>query len=92
MKILKSGRGPTPWSAEYVCTGGGFGCGARLLVGCDDVFVLWFGPRHDSIGRAAFECPECGHATTIADPPFLDPYYGVNRLPSHSVWLERKDK
>lgn len=74
MKVLKKGREQRGWSREVSCTGrgnGGGGCGARLLVEQNDVFLTHhhdYGGGHDVFNT--FQCPECGVLTDIGHVPF----------------------
>ena len=69
MKVLQKGN-PNGWEIERDCTGqgnGDGGCGAKLLVAEDDIFVT----SHSVIGEVdyyyTFECPECGCKTDIPE-------------------------
>lgn len=70
MKVLEKGN-PNGWEIEQKCTGkgnGDGGCGARLLVAEDDIFVT---SHTDYVGDTeyyyTFKCPECGRLTDIPD-------------------------
>ena len=68
MKVLQKGN-PNGWDIEQVCTGkgnGGGGCGARLLVSWEDIFLN----SHYYINGTSniyyySSCPECGIKTDI---------------------------
>ena len=68
MKVLEHGN-PNGWEIEQKCTGAGNGdggCGARLLVAEDDLFIT----SHTDYGGDTdyyytFTCPDCGRKTDI---------------------------
>lgn len=66
MKLLEKGPG---WTMECKCTGignGGCGCGARLLIEKDDIYLTHnydYGGGHDFY--YTFKCIDCGVETDI---------------------------
>lgn len=68
MKVLEKGREQKGWSKDFECTGdgnGGGGCGAKLLVEQDDVYMTYSHARDETTGYHTFMCPECGVETDI---------------------------
>lgn len=81
MKVVKKGRKQKGWAKEHDCTGNGNGrggCGAKLLVEQDDVFMT---ESHHYDGSHeyyhTFQCPECGVLTDIPLAPFTPPKKAV---------------
>lgn len=66
MKVLEKGPG---WSIKAICTGkgnGGCGCGAKLLVERDDIYLTHsydYGGGHDMF--YTFKCPICSAETDL---------------------------
>ena len=91
MKALKKGREPKVWTRKLACTGrggNGKGCGAKFLVGKEDLFVVrdrtWYGyeQEYGTKSVARFRCPECGVETAVtSEVPFK-----FSELPRRSVW------
>lgn len=86
MKVLEQGRAQKGWAKECVCTGhgnGNGGCGAKLLVERDDVY-LTHSYHYDGSHEVyyTFQCAGCGVETDIkmSDVPFTPP--------EKKVWLE----
>lgn len=68
MKVLEKGPG---WSLECICTGSGNGdggCGSKLLVEKDDIFLTSSSCYDGSTDYYyTFECPECHEKTDIEE-------------------------
>ena len=75
MKVLQAGN-PNGWEIEQECTGkgnGDGGCGARLLVSENDIFIT---TRADYDGSKeyyyTFKCPCCNVETDIPKKDIVD--------------------
>ena len=67
MKVLKEGN-PNGWEIERDCTGegnGDGGCGAKLLVAEDDIFITSGSSLGETDYYYTFECPQCKCRTDI---------------------------
>ncbi len=70
MKVLKPGRQQKGWSTEAKCTGHGNGeggCGAKLLVEQDDLFLTSSTVRDETDYFVTFKCCACGVLTDLPD-------------------------
>lgn len=68
MKVLEPGRDQNGWSCECRCSGhgnGNGGCGAKLLVEFDDLFLTFRHARDETDTFITFECSECRVWTDI---------------------------
>ncbi len=90
MKVIKKGNSQKGWAHKYICSGygnKGGGCGAKLLVEWDDLFIT----RSCAIDgftdcNVTFQCCECGMLTDIPinDPP------DFTLIPDKDVWTSRQ--
>lgn len=73
MKVIKRGRSQRGWSKEFECTGkgnGGGGCGAKLLVSENDLYMTSSSHYDGSTDYyITFCCSCCGVETDIKDVP-----------------------
>lgn len=72
MKVIKKVKKQAGWSKEYSCTGKGNddeGCGARLLVSEEDIFITKSNCLHETDYYYTFKRPECAALTNVRGIP-----------------------
>lgn len=105
MRVLVPGRAQHGWAAEVKCEGVPYdlgpgikitqngGCGAKLLVEQNDIYLMSEKCHSDVIAYVAFRCPSCGVISFVrGDLPFHPPRGpGINGAPPERPAAEEKE-
>lgn len=72
LRLLREGT--QKWSADVECSGAGYGgggCGAKLQLGVEDVFLTVHYENGQAKEFTAFTCPLCGRDSDVLVSPLI---------------------
>ena len=90
VQVLEHGKS---WTTDLKCSGkgtGNTGCGAKLRIGKEDLFVIYGGGYTENIPYIGIECPECEITTCLEDADIKVPaQFNSRKLPDRPVWKNK---